>query len=108
VAQCGDLPKEVIAKYRAESAGPVLNDLAECPQFSGIRVVSRNFFRAGQVARHDSDLLAETIHAEFLAPLARRGELRARPAGVTQVADARAVPRGARRFAQNPKDSHAT
>lgn len=71
IAQSGGLPAKVLEKYRAEGAKPVPNDLGRYEEFKNVRVISRNFFRDGDVARHDPSVLAQVIGQEFLQPIAR-------------------------------------
>jgi uncharacterized cofD-like protein len=66
VAQTGDLPAPIVEKYGAGKAIPVALDLDKYPEFDGIRVIARNFYSGGDVVRHDPDVLARTIHEEFL------------------------------------------
>jgi len=87
IAQSGDLPEDILAKYRAENAVPVAEDLEGHQEFRGIRIISRNFFRSGKVARHDPELLAEAINAEFLLPRARQAAIQRD--GVTAAGAAR-------------------
>lgn len=65
IAQSGDLPGEILQKYEAERAAPVVADLQDSPEFRNIRVLVRNFYRCGDVARHDSELLARAILDQF-------------------------------------------
>jgi uncharacterized cofD-like protein len=71
MAHKGELPRGLLAKYGAERSTPVLPDLEGKKEFEGIRLVARDFFRSGEVARHDSALLAQTIYEEFLEPILR-------------------------------------
>jgi uncharacterized cofD-like protein len=67
VAQVGELPPELVAKYRADDSEVVEADIEGRSEFRGIRSVYRNFFKGGSVAHHDSALLAEAVYNEFLA-----------------------------------------
>ena len=85
LAHTGPLSGAVIAKYAAEGAKPVVNDLEGNEEFKGIKIISRSFFRepvprgtggmedsrGGAIARHDPELLARAIHDEFLEPISR-------------------------------------
>jgi uncharacterized cofD-like protein len=73
IAQSGELPLDIIEKYRVQGAIPVAPDLEGKKEFSTIRVLHGNFYREGSVARHDSALLARTVFDELLLPIARRG-----------------------------------
>ena len=68
LAHKGRLPTELVQKYRAEGAEPVVSGLPG-PEYAGIRLVERDFLAVGTTARHDSRLLAEAICEEVLVPL---------------------------------------
>ena len=72
IAQAGSLPPAVIDKYRKDGAKPVSPDRGNKKVLNGIRLICHNFYRGGDVARHDSVALAEVIHDEFLKPIAER------------------------------------
>ncbi|HVR73119.1 MAG TPA: uridine diphosphate-N-acetylglucosamine-binding protein YvcK [Planctomycetota bacterium] len=72
LAHKGDLPQRVLEKYRTEGSHPVLLDLEGKKEFETVRVHVRNFFRVGETARHDSELLARAVYEELLVPLANR------------------------------------
>jgi uncharacterized cofD-like protein len=65
IAQSGELPSEIVEKYKAENAVPVVDDLEGSVEFRNVKVLSRNFYRSGEVARHDPELLARTIFEHF-------------------------------------------
>jgi uncharacterized cofD-like protein len=66
LAHCGELPPETLEFYAAEFAEPVVNDLADSPEFSGIEVIERNFFCGGSIIiRHDSDALGDIVADHF-------------------------------------------
>lgn len=67
VAQAGGLPPAILERYEQENAVPVVADLRQHSEFDDIEVITRNFFKSGDVARHDPDLLAECVFDEFLS-----------------------------------------
>lgn len=65
LAHKGQLPSELVRKYRAEGSEPVVSGLAG-EEYAGIRLIERDFLSAGTTARHDSRQLAQTICEEVL------------------------------------------
>ncbi len=74
LAHKGALPKELIEKYKAGRAEPVASGLP-AEEFSGVRLIERNFFSGSTSARHDSSRLAKVIQEEVLLPLERQVEV---------------------------------
>jgi uncharacterized cofD-like protein len=71
IAQDGEIPGALRAKYGALGSTPVLQDLSGKEEFKGIRVISRDLLAEGDTARHDSARLAQVIQDEFLVPISR-------------------------------------
>lgn len=60
VVNTGDIPGELVAKYRGEGAAPVLADIEKIEAL-GIEVVKGDFISKTDVVRHDSLKLASAI-----------------------------------------------
>lgn len=66
LSHCGELPPETLEFYAAEGAEPVVNDLEDLPEFSGVEVIERDFFCGGGIIiRHDSDALGDIVAERF-------------------------------------------
>ncbi len=65
IAHRGELPGKLLRKYEKEGARPVVNDLADSPEFEDIVVIEENFFSGGETVRHDPHILARVITDNF-------------------------------------------
>lgn len=61
----GDLPADILERYRQEGAEPVLNDLGDSPEFRSVTVIEDNFYSGGDILRHDPGVLARVISRNF-------------------------------------------
>lgn len=74
LAHKGPLPDDLLEKYRVGGAVPVAPGLSG-EEFSGVRLIERDFFSGSTTVRHDSARLAQVIQEEILLPLEQQARV---------------------------------